>query len=406
MWQAKEPRKVTKGLKYKVNTYDKTGHLNYVNRVLLAVLYLHADACGVVKGLGMSDLGKYAGILTKDQLESQLEKMTRLGYICARVSGVTGRYMFGRSNGAFFLNVFNDELTSNISAPILCMLHMPNSHLSQINPTRIIKRRFELDFMKFESLVKQQKYINYLANEDYINTWSKNVKIIKDKDQIIELLEMHPVMKKKGFMYISWLTDINIIDREFLEKFTFPSLSFLFSDMISNHQINFINYKINYYASSLLSGYWNEIENEFKVIDSLLNSLTAELFPDGVSERILKEFPNVVGDLLMEAMALYIYRLIFETALLTKGLVQTFLEPLGKRLNLDEAEYTILPTPYTDKWANVAVVIKLREQSCNTRIMTLTLSDHDCVQKNYSDLMCVKEEPWLAFKFNLEQKLS
>ena len=34
---------------------------------------------------------------------------------------------------------------------------MPSSHLSQINPTRIIKRRFELDFMKLESLVKQQK---------------------------------------------------------------------------------------------------------------------------------------------------------------------------------------------------------------------------------------------------------
>lgn len=74
------------------------------NRMVLAALLVRADEAGAVYGVGASDLKRVAG-LSGDGLVSQLSKLQNLGYLRTRVGGVTGRYLFGRSAGAYFVNV-------------------------------------------------------------------------------------------------------------------------------------------------------------------------------------------------------------------------------------------------------------------------------------------------------------
>jgi len=74
------------------------------NRMLLAALLVRADEAGAVYEVGGSHLRRVAG-LSGDGFVSQLSKLQRLGYLRVRIGGVTGRYLFGRSAGAYFVNV-------------------------------------------------------------------------------------------------------------------------------------------------------------------------------------------------------------------------------------------------------------------------------------------------------------
>lgn len=78
--------------------------LSPYNRLVLAALLLKADEAGAVYGVGASDLKRIAG-LSSDRLVSQLSKLQNLGYLRMRMGGLTGRHLFGRSTGAYFLNV-------------------------------------------------------------------------------------------------------------------------------------------------------------------------------------------------------------------------------------------------------------------------------------------------------------
>ncbi len=78
------------------------------NRVVLAALLVKSDAAGAVSDVGASDLKRIAG-LSADGLRSQLSKLMEQGYIRSRVPGVTGRYLFGLSKGAYFLNLAHPD---------------------------------------------------------------------------------------------------------------------------------------------------------------------------------------------------------------------------------------------------------------------------------------------------------
>lgn len=58
---------------------NKPGHpLKLANRLLLMVLLSKADDCGVVRNMGMADLGRQT-CLSRDRLESQLTKLKKKG---------------------------------------------------------------------------------------------------------------------------------------------------------------------------------------------------------------------------------------------------------------------------------------------------------------------------------------
>lgn len=88
--------------------FDDTGAakrhpLTLSNRVLLAVLLYHADPCGAVRNLGLSDLSALTG-MSRDRLDSQLQKLKKHEYILAILPGSTGSRIFGLTKTVYFLN--------------------------------------------------------------------------------------------------------------------------------------------------------------------------------------------------------------------------------------------------------------------------------------------------------------
>jgi hypothetical protein len=81
----------------------KKNTLSPANRILLATLYVRADACGVVRDLGSADLLRLTG-MRRERLDAQFDKLKRMGYLLERVAGMTGAYALGRVESVFYLN--------------------------------------------------------------------------------------------------------------------------------------------------------------------------------------------------------------------------------------------------------------------------------------------------------------
>lgn len=72
-------------------------------RVLLVTLLLHANHCGVVRGLTRSDLSKRTG-LTKDRLINLTKKLVSEGYLLNYFPGATVPVFFGSLPTVYFIN--------------------------------------------------------------------------------------------------------------------------------------------------------------------------------------------------------------------------------------------------------------------------------------------------------------
>lgn len=90
--------------------------LQLEGKVLLAILWAKADDKGVVTGLGRADLGRLAG-LSPGQVESQVAKLKRLGYVTAWVAGRSCKGLFGLGAGVLFLNAGLPETGSRPLLP-------------------------------------------------------------------------------------------------------------------------------------------------------------------------------------------------------------------------------------------------------------------------------------------------
>ena len=85
------------------NRKAMASNLGWDNRYLLALLWVLANPLGVISGIGVSAIAKKAG-MSKDQVEGQLTKLVRLGYIRHQTGGVSSGKLFGRKAGDIFLD--------------------------------------------------------------------------------------------------------------------------------------------------------------------------------------------------------------------------------------------------------------------------------------------------------------
>lgn len=85
------------------------GRASASNRLLLAVLLIHADQFGVVDCLGLAALSKLTG-LTRTRAESQLYKLNQLGLIRCKVPGFSGSTLLGSPKTVYFLNLNHPDL--------------------------------------------------------------------------------------------------------------------------------------------------------------------------------------------------------------------------------------------------------------------------------------------------------
>jgi len=95
----------------------KLNSLNNTTKLLLTVLVSFADECGVVRGIGMSDISIYTG-MDRDRFHRHLTMLKKSGYLFAYIPGLTGKNLFGSVKGVYFLdlNSTNFRVNTQISS--------------------------------------------------------------------------------------------------------------------------------------------------------------------------------------------------------------------------------------------------------------------------------------------------
>lgn len=371
----------------------RSGVFTSANRILLAILYCHADACGVVKGLGISKLARLVG-MTSVRLESQLDKLAQMGYLLARESGVSGRHLFGRAAGSLFLNVFNDELGdhSNLATLIL----MQSNTIDQYNDHpwgwRIFHNKvYDSEFLLFDEhdpkgvartstaqdRTKLMRYSHSVIRGNFSKQGVFNVASVQHENGTPAVLT-HLILAEA----FSWTKDFHCF-----------RLQDLFKDAPHAIFAHYLQLKLNEYASTLLTQHW--VDLHFKSIpihDNLVATITDEIYP------ILKRDKSddwVSTPQIAEALGLFIYRISYEMAIQAKCLVMRTLEKHHDiRSSLSNASYALLPV--SGKAAlQFAVAIKLADRSLQERYIhvetdklqhTLTSKHYTADMNSYTDL--------------------
>jgi len=88
------------------------------NRLFLLIFILHADEFGVISNLSTTAISKLMGGITKDRFKSQLKTLYDIGIMKCHVSGVTGKELFGKIKGKYYLDLSNSlfyECYCNVS---------------------------------------------------------------------------------------------------------------------------------------------------------------------------------------------------------------------------------------------------------------------------------------------------
>lgn len=128
--------------------------LKALNKLLMIVLLANATKTGVVNTLGKSDLRKLTG-MTNDQLESQLNKLHKIGYIRRTVSGTTGEKLFGRVNSVYFLNLLHPDYSSSVKTGSLYLLHNLSFEQNEAQNLFIYAKRKNRNGYQFSNLLNE-----------------------------------------------------------------------------------------------------------------------------------------------------------------------------------------------------------------------------------------------------------
>ncbi|MBE8577432.1 hypothetical protein [Vibrio sp. OPT18] len=112
------------------------------NRLFLTLLLLHSNELGVIETLSSMLIRKMMGNISADRFKSQLNTLKKMGLVECHISGMTGKVLFGRMKGSYYLNTqhpflkdsfnevssllldFNQVLYEhNESTEVTCLLH-------------------------------------------------------------------------------------------------------------------------------------------------------------------------------------------------------------------------------------------------------------------------------------------
>ena len=75
------------------------------NRLFLVVLLLHANEFGVIEEFGSTLIRKMMGGISTERFKSQLNALEQVELIKRKISGITGKEIFGRIKGSYYLNI-------------------------------------------------------------------------------------------------------------------------------------------------------------------------------------------------------------------------------------------------------------------------------------------------------------
>lgn len=226
--------------------------LSPTNRVVLAVLYIHADECGFVENLSMKQLGKLAGLATRDRIEGQLDKLMKLGFILDYVPGLSGKIAWSvGGTSSFFLNVLDEDLANDKKDKILFLSFI--NYWCDYNAFWPSKRMM----MMLNQHKDEQKLAECLDDSElelfanFNKTKQSWANLEQNKDiWMNQSIYINPISKVLQGLNNVWYAD------------------------------KFIQYKIAKYASWLLSEFWEQVDNKLIRIPAVLDKLRKDIFPE------------------------------------------------------------------------------------------------------------------------------
>lgn len=97
-----------------VRARRRIGGISVVNRLLLAVMLLHADQFGVVRDIGSAALQEMT-CLSSGRLKHRIARLIEIGVIKAYVPGAARSALFNKTSSVYFLNLDHPELSAGTS---------------------------------------------------------------------------------------------------------------------------------------------------------------------------------------------------------------------------------------------------------------------------------------------------
>ncbi len=97
-----------------VRARRRIGGISVVNRLLLAVMLLHADKFGVVRDIGSAALQEMT-CLSSGRLKHRIARLIEIGVIKAYVPGAARSALFNKTSSVYFLNLDHPELSAGTS---------------------------------------------------------------------------------------------------------------------------------------------------------------------------------------------------------------------------------------------------------------------------------------------------
>lgn len=286
------------------------------HRLLLSILLIHADSCGVVKGLGMADLCKLA-CMKRDRVESHIVKLLKEGYIRQYVPGLTGQMLFGCVKGVFFLNLRHANFKNHAYAGLTFLFRED-----------VLFDEFE--FQESKQVFRKSGYFR----ERFYSAGSCGIYVRRGADQkpsVIIFEDEKPVSEIQAKL---------------------PQISGFFREDSFLSESSYLQMKLEEYASYLLTHRWRELKRSTEFIDDeVMQRIQKEtLAPKFLKHRVPGSFPS---DEQINRLYHFIYFLSLNIAINIKTMIA-----LNPKVVETPLSFCIVPHPFSNNGYAVEAFFK------------------------------------------------
>lgn len=304
----------------------------YVTRVLLATLFGMADERGVVRGIGLGELSRLAG-MERQSLEYQLSKLTEEGYLRSYVPGVTGTTLFGKSAGAIFLNLSHPGLAAPRNELLVCL---QTAFLVEHDPLFVGHRIYQ------QAAIRRHRMSRQASGEALprLRTIAETVGATREWLTLQQGLEPVPCFIPENLNRPNGLMggrSVMVLESLWEEG----ELHQIFRDRQGEFP-RYLQAKVEEYASTLLSASWDDLDRGGLLPQKLLSWIRRDLLPESV--LVNPEHACFRDDARAEALSLFVYVLALRMAYWVKAvLVHDLPQKDWQGLSPTSSLITVLP---------------------------------------------------------------
>ena len=201
----------------------KIKKLRSSNRLFILILLLHADKMGRVSDLSMANISKMMGGISRDRYKSQLDILLTTKLVSYKVSGLTGKAMFGKIKGKIYLNYNHLLFTINPPSISLLTIEIAHTNLGNSDSEATALLRYSQIYLTH---INKKKMNNQFSWPDCLQPCVQYV----DMDLIMPFFEDKVVHDQLQLLLIELASEMLSINRSNLDEVFFsPTMKALLS---------------------------------------------------------------------------------------------------------------------------------------------------------------------------------